>query len=130
MNQRSYSKKVLKRFNMKDCKPVGNPFDANSKLLNLVNEEFRNLQREIESVPYKAGVGSLIYAMVDMRADLAFAVSTVSQFISKVGPLHWMAVKRIMRYVKGILDFKLCIRGNDMALGGFCDADWTGDAND
>ena len=36
------------------------------------------MQRKIEGVPYKAMVGSLIYAMVGMKASLAFAVNTVS----------------------------------------------------
>ena len=130
MNQRSYIEEVLKRFNMEECKPVGTPFDVNSKLLKLLDEEFVNVQREMKGVPYKARVGSLMYAMVATRADIAFAVSTVSQFMSKAGPPHWMAVKRIMRYLKGTLDFKLCLGGKDIVLRGFCDADWAGDAND
>ena len=115
---------------MEECKPVGTRFDVNPKLLKLSNEEFINVQREMESVSYKAKVGSLMYAMVATRANIAFTVSTVSQFMSKAGPPHWMAVKRIMRYLKGTLDFKLCLGGEDIVLRGFCDADWTGDANE
>ena len=74
-------------------------------------------------------VESLIYAMVAMRAVIAFAISMVSQFMSKAGPPHWMAVKHIMRYLKGTLDFKLCLKSKDIALREFCDANWTGDAN-
>ena len=55
----------------------------------------------MEGVPYKAGVRSLVYAMVAMRADIAFAVSTVSQFISRTNPPYWMPMKHIMRYLKG-----------------------------
>ena len=51
-----------------------------------------------------------MYAMVATRVDIVFAVSTVSQFMLKVGPSHWMAMKCIMRYLKGTLDFKLCLR--------------------
>ena len=58
-----------------------------------------NVQRKMEGVPYKAGVGSLMYKMVATRGDIAFVVSTVSQFMSKAGPPHWMPVKRIMRYL-------------------------------
>ena len=89
-----------------------------------------NLQRKMKGVPYKARVGSLMYAMMAKRADIAFAVSTVSQFMSKVDPQHWMVVKRIMRYLKSTLDFKLCLKGKDIVLRGFCDVDWAGDAND
>ena len=105
MNQKSYIEEILKRFNMDECKPVGNPFDVNSKLFKLSDEEFMNVQREIEGVPYKAGVGSVMYAMVATRVNIAFAVSMMSQFMLKAGPPHWMAVKCIMRYLKDNLDF-------------------------
>jgi len=48
----------------------------------------------------------------------------------KAGPPHWIVVKHIMRYLKSTLDFKLCFGSNDIALIGFCDADWAGVAND
>ena len=114
---------------MEECKLVGTPFDVNSKLPKLSDEEFGNVQREMGGIPYKAGVGSLMYAMVAMRAGSAFAVSMVSQFILKAGPPHWMAVKHIMRYLKGTLDFKLCLGCKDIVLRGFCNVDWAGDAN-
>ena len=43
--------------------------------------------------------------------------------------MHWMVVKRITRYLNGTLDFKLCLESNNIALRGFCDGDWAGDAN-
>jgi hypothetical protein len=41
-----------------------------------------------------------------------------------------MAVKRIMRYLKGTLDLTLCLGGKAVSLRGYCDADWGGDANE
>lgn len=38
MNQMKYIKEILKYFNMEENKPVGIPFDANSKLLKLLME--------------------------------------------------------------------------------------------
>ena len=70
----------------------------------------------MEGVSYKAGGGSLMCAMVATRANVAFAVSTVSQFMSKASPPHWMVIKQIMRYLKGTLDFKLCLGGKDITL--------------
>ena len=46
---------------------------------------------------YQEAVGSLMYAMVAIRLDLAFAVSVISRFMSKPGSMYWMAVKRIMQ---------------------------------
>ena len=93
INKRSYIEEVLKRFNMEECKLVGIPFDVNSKLLKLSEGEFVNVQRKVEDVPYMAIVGSLMYTKVATRAEISFLVNTVSQFMSKAGPLHWMAVK-------------------------------------
>ncbi len=102
----------------------------NSKLFKLTEEEFEGIEEDMQSIPYKAAVGSLMYAMVGTRLDLAFPVNMVSQFMSRAGPSHWMAVKRIMRYLKGTLDLKLCLGGKDVNLRGYCDADWGGDANE
>ena len=56
------------------------------------------MQRKMEGVAYKAIVGSLMYSVMSTRADIAFAVSTVSQFMLKASLPHWMAMKHIMRY--------------------------------
>ena len=130
MSQKKYIKEVLKRFNMEECKPIGTPLDVNVKLMKLSVEEFEALASEMEGVPYKSGVGSLMYAMVATRADLAFAVSMVSQFMSRAGPAHWSAVKRIMRYLQSTMEHELCLGGKDITLRGYCDADWAGDANE
>jgi len=95
MSQSKYIKEVLKRFNMEECKPIGTPLDVNSSSWS--EEEFQGIQEEMQGIPYKVAVGSLMYAMVGTRSDLAFPVSMVSQFMSRAGPSHWMAVKRIMR---------------------------------
>ena len=42
----------------------------------------------MEGVSYKAGVGSLMYAIVAIRTNITFAVNRVSQFMLKVGPPH------------------------------------------
>ncbi|KAH9779242.1 hypothetical protein KPL71_007654 [Citrus sinensis] len=52
-------------------------------------------------------VGSLMYAMVCTRADIAYAVSIMSRFMSNPGKLYWDAVKWVMRYLKGTLDHGL-----------------------
>ena len=130
LSQRRYIEDVLECFGMQDCKPIGTPLDANCKLLKLSQEEFEQCEDEMQGVPYKEAVGSLMYAMVGARPDLAFAVSVVCQHMSKSGPMHWAAVKRVMRYLKGTLDVKLCLGDEDIALRGYCDADWAGDTND
>ena len=70
-------------------------------------------------------IRSLVYAMVATRADITFAVSTMSLFVLKAGQPHWMAMTNIMRYLKGAVDFKLYFKGNNIAL-----RNWVGDTND
>lgn len=44
-------------------------------------------------VPYTSVVGSLMYAMVCTRPDIAQAVSVVSRYMSCPGKGHWEVVK-------------------------------------
>ena len=85
--------------------------------------------QEMQEVPYKEVIGLLMFAMVATRADIAFDVSVMTQFISKPSPMDWTRVKRIMRYLKSTLDVNLCFGSMDLTLKGYCDADWGGDIN-
>jgi hypothetical protein len=130
VSQKHFIEEVLERFGMQDCKPIGTPIDPKTRLLKLSDDEFKQCEGEMEGVPYKQAVGSLMYIMVGTRADLAFPQSVVSQHMTRPWPMHWAAVKRFMRYLKGTKDIVLCLGSNDIALKGYCDADWAGDASD
>lgn len=79
-------------------------------------------------VPYASAVGSLMYAMVCTRPDIAQAVSVVSRYMSQPGKEHWQAVKRIFRYLKGTADIGLIYGGNSSSfLSGYSDADYAAD---
>ena len=77
----------------------------------------------MKKVPYQSAVGSLMYAMLGTRPDIAYAVGAVSQYNSDPGKAHWIAVKRIFRYLKGTMNFSLKYKGSDMQLLGYSDAD-------
>ena len=100
------------------------------KLLKLSNEEYDADIARMASVPYKSAIGSLMYAMLSTRPDLVFAINSVSQHMATPGWNHWMAVKKIMSYLKGTVQMKLQLGGQNIKLVGFCDADWAGDVND
>jgi hypothetical protein len=63
MSQSKFIEEVLMRFNIEECKPIGTLLDVNSKLLKLMEEEFQGIEEEMQNIPYKAAVGSLMYAM-------------------------------------------------------------------
>ena len=56
---------------------------------------------EMAKVPYSSVVGSLMWAMIATRPDIAFAVGVVNQYMANPGKKHWLAVKNIFRYLKG-----------------------------
>ena len=93
LSQSEYVKKALSRFNMNEAKPVSTPLGSYFKLSkeqSLKTEEERD---HMSKVPYASAIGSLIYAMVCTRPDIAHAVRVVRRFMSRSGKQHWEAVK-------------------------------------
>ena len=69
-------------------------------------------------------VGSLLYLSTKAKPDIAYAV--VARFLSKPTQTHWIAVKRIMRYLNRTPDFGILYLANDN-IAGFSDEVWAGD---
>ena len=83
-------------------------------------------------VPYASAVGSLMYAMVYTRPDIAHVVGVLSSYMSKLGKEHWTTVKRVFRYLHGTASYGLCYGGRPgldrvVDIHGFVDADWARD---
>lgn len=55
---------------------------------------------------YRSVVGDLQYVTLT-RLEIAFSVNKVCQFMHNPLECHWKAVKRILRYLKGTLDYGL-----------------------
>lgn len=65
-----------------------------------------------DEVPYANAVGSVMYAMVSTRPDLAFGVGLVSRFMSNPSKEHWAAVQRTLRYLMGTQGVDLVFKKN------------------
>jgi histone deacetylase 1/2 len=75
-------------------------------------------------------VGALQYLTLT-RPDIAFAVNKVCQFLHAPTTVHWSAVKRILRYIRGTIGYGLDIRSSkSMLVSAFSDADWAGCVDD
>ncbi|SGY27406.1 BQ5605_C129g13358 [Microbotryum silenes-dioicae] len=106
--QRQYLLDVLARFNMSTATP------ANSA----------------DNAIYRSMIGSLMYAVVATRPDLAHSVGYLSRFVGKAGNTHLEAAKRVLRYIKGSLDLGIhYTRTSAPLLGyeGYSDSDWGSD---
>jgi hypothetical protein len=126
LSQTAYLNKVLDDFGMQDCASVKTPMETSLRLMPAGTEyqAEASLRRA-----YQSAVGSLMYAMLGTRPDLAYAVSVVSRFASNPTEAHMNAVKRIFRYIKGTVGFGLIFRGTIGPLTGYTDSDWAGDAD-
>ncbi|KAH9754149.1 Integrase catalytic domain-containing protein [Citrus sinensis] len=84
-------------------------------------------RKEMSRVPYASAVGSLIFAMICTRPDIAQAVGAVSRYMVNPGGEHWIAVKMILRYIRGTSDVALCYGGSEFTVRDYVDSDFTGD---
>ena len=129
LSQEKYIEKVLERFNMAKSKPVNTPLAGHFKLSSAQCPTSDEEQEGMKQIPYASAVGSLMYAMVCTRPDIAHAVGVVSRFLSNPGKDHWEAVKWILRYLRGTSKVCLKFGENQTILDGYTDADMAGDVD-
>lgn len=105
VSQASYINKILEKFGMNNCKPVGTPTDLNVKL-DGDNTDDAGHGEEYERFKgrYLEAVGSLSYVAQATRPDIAQAVNAVSKQCIRPKNIHWTAVKRIFRCRNGVAE--------------------------
>lgn len=112
---------------MSDCNPVSTPIEQNFK--------FEILKREKSECPEiekkcRQLIGSLMYAVCGTRPDLCVSVCFLSRYQHCASIMLYKALKRILRYIKGTLNYSLVYNNTCTELQGFVDADWAGDTQD
>lgn len=125
LDQSVYIKKILARFNMSDCKSVYTPCDPNVQLKNANNEK-----EIMKNIMYRELIGCLLYLSQSTRPDIAYIVNQLSRYNNRATTQHWIAAKRVLRYLKGTINTKLTFKKNNNNIIGYCDADWATDTED
>lgn len=125
LKQETYAKNLLNKSRMKDLNASRCPLEPKIRLLK--DEE----GEPVNPTEYRSIVGALRY-LTHTRPDLAFSVGVVSRFMDKPTEKHLQAVKGILRYIKGTLDYGLTYtRGeNRVILTEYSDSDFENDMND
>ena len=88
LSQSGYLVKVLDKFSMNKRKPAPIPLGGHLEIskkdcpISVIDN------RKMKNVPYDVAVGSVMYAMLCTRPDLAFAISVLSKFMSNPGEKH------------------------------------------
>ena len=109
---------------MEDSKAIGTPMCTRLKLTK------DNESKEVEQTLYRSIIGKLQY-VVHTRPNIALAIGIAARFSAKPKENHMMAVKRILRYLRGTKDYGLWYKlGRNLDLKVFTDADWTGNIDD
>jgi hypothetical protein len=115
---------MLKKFKMNNCKHVSTPVECEIKLSKYEEGE------RVDPTIFKSLVGSLRY-LTCTRPDILYGVGLVSRYMESPTTTHFKAAKRILRYVKGTIDFGLLYpSSNEFKLVGYSDSDWGGDVDD
>jgi histone deacetylase 1/2 len=124
--QQKYVTDLLRRTNMHNAKPVCTPMATTEKLSRYDGEPLS----AADITKYRSVVGALQYLTLT-RPDIAFSVNKVCQFLQAPTDVHWIAVKRILRYLRHTSALGLFIqRSSSLLLSGFADADWAGCPDD
>ncbi|XP_021805278.1 uncharacterized protein LOC110749474 [Prunus avium] len=77
---------------------------------------------------FRSIVGDLQY-LTFTRPDIAYAVNTACQYMTAPTDVHFHLIKRILRYVQGILKHGISFTSGPWHLTAYSDADWAGDIN-
>ena len=124
ISQKSYAKEVLKKFMMVNANPVSTPCITGLKL----SKEGEG--KLVNSTIFRSLVGKLMY-LTSTRPDIVYAVSLVSRFMEKPYSNHWEVAKRILRYVRGTIDYGIFYKANTLVdLIGYTDSDLAGSIDD
>jgi hypothetical protein len=124
--QSSYAMKLLERTGMKNCNSCAVPMEAKMKLS---KDSDAN---PVDPTEYQSLIGSLRY-LLHTRPELTFSVSYLSRFMENPRQDHMGAIKHLLRYIAGTVDYGLFYprgRGEGFGILGYSDSDMAGDVDD
>ena len=104
LSQSEYIESILQRFDMSICNPMNTPVEKGSHLRNNENTAYDNAKE------YQALTGSLTYAVVSTRPNIAYITQFLSQSNKNPTQQDWIAGKRVLRYLKGTKDLGIVYR--------------------
>ncbi|KAJ9552730.1 hypothetical protein OSB04_016775 [Centaurea solstitialis] len=126
LSQSTYIDKVLKRFRMDESKkgfiPMQHGIVLGKSQCPISSED----QDKMKSVPYASAIGSIMYAMLCTRPDVAYSVSVTSRYQQNPGEPHWVAVKNILKYLRRTKEMFL----DEISVTGYSDASFQTDRDD
>ena len=116
--QAKYAKELVKKFGLEDSKAYNTPMATTTKL------DKDDQGKDVDIKLYRSMIGSLLYLMAS-RPDIMFSVYLCARFQSCPKESHLIAVKHIIRYIKGKIRMGLWYpKTGDFSMTSFSDADY------
>ena len=119
--EKKYAQDLLKNARMEDCKP--SPTPSSLRREDYIPDYMPNPEH------YRSIAGSLQYLTIT-RPDISFAVNSICQHMHMPLQGHYNEIKRVLRYIKGTLNYGLLYQKGSSQISAFSDADWAGDSHD
>jgi hypothetical protein len=116
LSKSTYLDKVLKRFRMENSKKGNLPVMKHVSLSVTQCPATEKDKSVMSDIPYASAIGSIMYAMLSTRLDVALALSLTSRFQSNPGMSHWSAVKSILKFCRRTKDMVLAYGGSRVEL--------------
>ena len=119
ISQTKYTYDLLCRTKMLDSTHLSTPIAVKP-------QEHPNDLTPVDPTTYRSIVGALQY-LTFTRPDIVHAVNKVCQNFQAPNEANMRAVKRILRYLKGTIQFGIRYTSQSpLKIVAFCDADWAG----
>ena len=126
-----YAQTILGQFSLEKANTITLPMDLGVHLTKSQSPTTENEKDDMANVPYRKFISSLMYTAVAMHPDITHTVTALLQFLENPRCMHWQAAQRVLKYLKGMVDFGLMYGLADvigMPVGkpmGYTDADFT-----
>jgi hypothetical protein len=123
VHQSAYIQSILRRFGLHESRGVSTPADAASQFTAASESEPR-----ADTTEFMRLTGSLMYAMVGTRPDIAWALGKLCQQNAKPAARHFLAAKRVLRNLMETTNYGLTYGTATSVLPvGYCDSDYASD---
>jgi hypothetical protein len=106
VDQMGFINQVNERFEMTDCRKRTSPMAIGYKP-NAIQPALG--EQSFDARTYQKAIGSILYAALGTRPDINYATADLGRYASQPSTLHWEAVTHLLRYLRGISDYKLTI---------------------
>ncbi len=128
LTQTKYIRDLLIRHEMKECAFV--PTLMTEKRLNKARPGYKCPENQLKQ--FQILLDELIHLMIQIRPDLTYSVSRLAQFMSNSTDDHWIALKRMLRYLNETKELSILYKKafGSLTLKTWTNSSWGEDPDD